>query len=160
MSDASDLPINQSVFVAWLPIETEWCKQDLPHSTIVYAGSMYDLPPSDKNAMMKAAMAIAATLTTFLVKVRGTATFGSEGERVTVLTLEDHHRLFKIRDVFESWNKSEHPYNPHATVGPVGSEIDEFPMYLTFDRILVGWGEEQHIYQLQSSEVAEAIDNY
>lgn len=156
--DASDMPINDSVFVAWLPVETEWCKQDLPHSTIVYAGSMSDLKPMDKNSMIKLAMAVASMTYGFMVKVRGIATFGPEDAQVMVLKLDEIPVLTKVRSLFESWNASEFPYSPHATVGPVGSEIEELPMYLTFDRILVGWGEDHHIFKLDSPEVAEVAE--
>lgn len=155
MMDASDIPINQSVFVAWLPVEAEWCKQDLPHSTIVYAGDTSNLTAMDKNSMLKIAMAVASMSYGFMVKVRGIATFGPEDDQVMVLKLDQIPFLNKVRSLFESWNASEFPYNPHATVGPVGSEIEDFPMYLTFDRILVGWGEDHHIFKLESPEESE-----
>lgn len=130
-----------AAMIALIPTTSDWCKIDLPHMTLVYAGLIADRNQGDFNAMAKDAASIAMLARPISLKVIGVEVFGTD-EKVDALRLHQDDTLRAMRNFVESWNASEHSFNPHVTVGPVGSASALPPMYLTFDRIMVGWGDE------------------
>lgn len=132
---------NDSVMVALLPTTTYWCHQELPHVTLIYAGEIPDLKPGIRNDLAKQTISIAQDFGPFSVNVTGTDVFGTT-DLVDVMKLELTPELRAMRSQLEQWNGSEHTdYKPHATIGPVGSPIENLPSRLTFDRIVFKWGD-------------------
>lgn len=132
---------DSSVMVALLPTTTYWCHQELPHVTLLYAGHIPDLKPTVRNELAKQTISIAQEFGPFTVDVLGTDVFGTT-ELVDVMKLELTPELRAMRSQLEQWNGSEHTdYKPHATIGPVGSPIENLPSRLTFDRICFKWGD-------------------
>lgn len=132
---------DSSVMVALLPTTTYWCHQELPHVTLIYAGEIPDLKPTVRNDLAKQTISIAQDFGPFSVNVTGTDVFGTN-HLVDVMKLELTPELRAMRSKLEEWNGSEHTdYKPHATIGPVGSPIENLPPRLTFDRIVFKWGD-------------------
>ena len=141
-----------SVMVALLPTTSYWCAQDLPHMTLVYAGTTADLPPTTFNELGKVALEISFQYTPIVTDVLGTDTFGGgadDNPMVDVLLLRPVEEFLQMRMLLESWNASEHPFTPHVTVGPIGSGQDTTPDALMFDRIMVAWGPEHLTFPLR-----------
>lgn len=132
---------SNSVMLALLPTTSDWCRIDLPHMTLVSVGEIPDLRPTDHNELAKVALDFAMTCPVITLVVTGTAVFGEE-DKVEVLTLLPTPQLVAMRSMVEGWDSSNFPFNPHCTVGPVGSITPEnIPDSITFDRIAVGWGD-------------------
>lgn len=141
--------MNTSAMIAYLPTNTDWCKQDLPHMTLVYAGDITKLQPSDQNALTKDALSAGSITKAFATIVTGLETFGEGLEQVDVLTLYPGPELLRARQLVEKWNASQYKdFAPHATIGPKGSFSGTFPTVLYFDRIMVAWGDQQTIFPL------------
>lgn len=146
--DVSDAPVSQGVMIAFLPTTSNWCRLELPHMTLVYAGTKDELQPSDFNALAKDAASLAMLTNPFGADVTGVDVFGDE-ERVNVLRFRLTPELQALRDYVERWNKSVHPFRPHATMGPVGEVfVDRVPDVVFFNRIMVGWGDESITFKL------------
>ncbi len=146
---------SKSVMIALLPTNAEWCKIGLPHLTLVYAGEIKDLNITDFNELGKDASMLAMLSRPLTLRVTGIEVFGDWGdEKVNVLRLQPSPELWSMRRAVERWNKSEHPFRPHCTIGPVGVQIQEMPRYLTFNRMLVGWGKEKLTFELNSGSSA------
>jgi len=164
--------MNDDVMIAFLPEDGSWCKQDLPHMTLVYCGLIENLQPSDLNAMGKDAISAARITGPFSLPVTSVEEFG-ESEKVDVLVLYPTPQLLLARNVVEHWNKSEFTdFKPHATIGPAGSAFsDNVPYYnnmdmnesryqmmkrstlpdrLYFNRIAVCWGDKKLIFNTNS----------
>ena len=135
--------------IAYLPVNTEWARQPLPHLTLVYCGTIDDLSPTAKNRLAKDAISAGMMTGPITLEVTGVDTFGDDFEKVDVIKLFPTSRLLTARKIVESWNASEHPFNPHTTIGPVGSANEVvIPPVVFFDRIMVGWGDERMVFQL------------
>jgi 2'-5' RNA ligase len=152
--DVSDGAAEKSVMVALLPVYTDWCKIELPHLTLVYAGEIANLSPTAFNSLAKDAMTIAMLSRPITLRVMGVEVFGTD-EKVDALKLQSTPELMSMRAIVEDWNASEHPFNPHCTIGPTegfgpnpNRVYGEIPRYLVFDRVMVGWGEEQLVMWL------------
>lgn len=145
---------DNGVMLAFLPTYTEWCNIDLPHMTLVYAGQKDELQPGDFNTLAKDAASLAMLTRPFSLRVKGIEIFG-EGEQVKVLKLQATTELLAMRRFVEQWNKSQHPFNPHATIGPYASVVEVVPRILAFDRLMVAWGEEQITFWLNSKLSSE-----
>lgn len=137
-----------SVMIALLPTESDWCHISLPHLTLVSVGEIRDLQQTAHNELAKSALSLAMTCPVLTLEVIGPDTFGDE-EKVSVLKLKPTPALVAMRQAVESWNASEHPFNPHVTIGPEGSIGDTMPTRITFDRIMVAWGYDSLTYRLQ-----------
>lgn len=148
--DASNASEKDGVMLAFLPIYTDWCKIDLPHMTLVYAGVKGDLQAGDFNTLAKDAASLATLTRPFSLAVKGVEIFGDLNEQVKVLKLQPTTELLAARRFVEKWNKSQHPFNPHCTIGPYSSVIDVIPRQLAFDRLMVAWGEESITFWLNS----------
>ena len=132
-----------SVMVALLPVTSSWCKIELPHLTLVYAGEVDDLEVTDFNKISKDAASLSMLTRPLNLMVTGVEVFGEE-DKVDVLRFQPTSQLLAMRHAVERWNKSEFPFRPHATMGPVGTRllVPSIPEYVAFDRIMVGWGDE------------------
>ena len=140
---------DKSVMVALLPTTVDWCHIALPHLTVVYVGEKADLRPSIYNELAKDAVSVAQTYEEVDLQVNRVRTFGGGRDPfVDALTFEPTPTLLQIRKKFERWNGSEFPFNPHATIGPVGS-AQKIPDSVLFDRISVCWGREMVTYLLR-----------
>lgn len=137
-----------SVMIALLPTNTDWSYVDLPHLTLVYAGLKEDLPATSFNELAKDAAMLALLSSPIGLRVKSREQFGSE-EIVDAFRLEPSSQLWAMRRAVESWNASEHPFNPHVTIGPIGSVVEEVPRYIRFDRILAAWGDEHITFLLR-----------
>lgn len=156
MADVSDAKAEESAMIALLPTTTSWCRQDLPHMTLVYAGLISDMPVTAFNEMAKDACSIAMVSNPVMARVLGVEVFG-DMEKVDVLKLEPNSQLLALRRMVEDWNASEFPFKPHCTIGPTAGhpigtpEIQNarIPEFLFFDRILVEWGNESLAFWLK-----------
>lgn len=136
--------------IAFLPTDGYWCKQPLPHMTLVYAGQIDELEPTVFNELGKDALIVARMMRPFALDVTGVEIFGDE-EKVDVLTLYPTPALLTARRFVEKWNASQHKnFKPHATVGPEGSAEGMMPPRLYFERIHVGWGSKSMVFPLGS----------
>lgn len=141
--------MSTGVMVAFLPLYADWCKQDLPHVTLVYAGDIVDLPVTAFNDLAKDALMVTRTMKPFSLDVIGVEVFGDE-EKVDVLKLHPTPQLLLARKIVERWNASEHDFTPHATIGPEGSADGSVPIpsQLYFEQLLVAWGNRQLKFNL------------
>jgi 2'-5' RNA ligase len=133
-----------SVMVALLPIGSSWSRIELPHMTLVYAGEISDLDPADFNKIAKDAASIALMNRPITLMVADVEVFGEE-DKVDVLRFRLTSELEAMRHVVDGWNRSEFPFRPHATMGPIGTRMlvqQHIPQQVTFDRVYVGWGEQ------------------
>lgn len=141
---------SNSIMVTVLPQSADWCKLELPHTTVVYGGEVPSSKPTMFNELAKLASTVAQGTSEFLAKVTGVQTFGDE-DKVSVLTLERTEELIRLRRRFEKWDDSDFStYKPHATIGPEGTIINPVPMYLVFDRLAVVWGDQILSFRLNS----------
>ncbi len=139
-----------SAMIALLPTNSEWCKQDCPHLTLVYAGEIKELNPGTFNEMAKDASSLAMLSSPISLRVVGVDIFGDEPEeRVNVLKLQPSSELLAMRRPVEDWNASQHPFTPHVTVGPAHMGIDVIPDSIYFDRIMVSFGEHDVTFWLR-----------
>lgn len=144
--------MNDGVMISFLPTNTDWCRQDFPHMTLVYCGTIEGLKPTALNELAKDAISVANLIMTgpFKLNVTGVEVFGQDPDpKVDVLTLYPTPQLLLARNLVEKWNASQHQdFNPHATIGPEGSAWGNLPANLYFDRIAVSWGPKYMYFQL------------
>lgn len=134
--------------IALLPTTSDWCRIDLPHLTVVYLGKISDLMISSQNELIKQALNLSIKFSPFALYVQSVEEFGDDNP-VDVLLLDTSPELEQWHESFKDWDKSDHSFNPHCTVGPKGAIVGlTVPEILVFDRILVSWGEEKTIYKL------------
>ncbi len=100
---------SDSVMIALLPATDEWCKIDLPHLTLVYAGKKDALKPTAFNELAKDAASLAMLSGPLFLKVLGKEVFGDSDDKVDVFRLKPTPELLAMRRVVERWNASEHP---------------------------------------------------
>lgn len=147
--DAADESVSNSIMIALLPTTAEWCRFALPHMTLVYGGDKSKRKPQEFNDIAKDASMLSMLSRQISVRVIGKEVFGPPEEQVDVFRLEATSEVLALRRTVERWNASEFPFNPHVTIGPVGSFIEEVPRYIIFNRIMVGWGDESLIFWLK-----------
>lgn len=149
--DVSNAPEDQGVMLAFLPSSADWCKQDLPHLTLVYAGTIDMLSSSDASSLAKDAAMLAMLTRPFGLRVSGLSVFG-DTDKVDVLTFNSTPELLAARRTVERWNASQHSFNPHITIGPANQFVDirDYPVIVSFDRIIAAWGEESLIFNLNT----------
>lgn len=143
----------ESAMIALLPITTDWCKIECPHMTLVYAGNINDLGPGTFNQLAKDAASLAMLSSRLYLGVSGVAVFGEdtmENPKVNVLTLQPNSELLAMRAMVEHWNQSKFPFKPHCTIGPASDMVPQVPPSLAFDRLMVGYGEDQLTFRLKS----------
>jgi 2'-5' RNA ligase len=133
---------------ALLPTTSYWSKIRLPHLTLVYAGQIPEVSPSTRNELLKAAISISQNFGPQTIATKDFEVFGVE-DLVDVITLDATPDILAMRKILLYWNVSEHEFSPHVTVGPIGTFSGDIPETITFDRVLVAWGNEQTSYKLQ-----------
>ena len=148
MADVSDRAPGESVMIALLPTTTDWSYLKLPHLTLVYAGLKSSYKPTDFNELAKDAAMLASLSSSIGLKVMKKDTFG-DAKDVDVFLLQPSTELWAMRRAVERWNASQYDFNPHVTIGPVGSYVDIVPRYIRFDRIMLGWGDDQLTFRLR-----------
>jgi len=147
--DPADAPASDGVMLALLPsMVDDWQKTKVPHLTLVYAGTVGDLGPTEFSDLAKDASMLASLARPIALRVIARETFGKETDQVDVFRLQPTPELMAMRRTVEKWNASEFPFNPHVTIGPVGTFVEFPPRMIGFDRVAVGWGEEYLIFSL------------
>jgi len=139
---------NESIMVAMLPTTNDWCKIELPHTTLVYAGEIKDSSVTEFNKMAKEVSDLAVLSRPLAIDTFGIEVFGNE-EKVDVIRLLATPELMAIRNTLVKYDVSEHPFHPHVTVGPVGSANYPIPTRLFFDRFLIKYGQESMVFKLR-----------
>lgn len=147
--DAADASPDDGVMIALLPMTDDWCKIDLPHMTLVYAGLKSDLQPNAFNELAKDAASIAMLSRNITLRVTGVEVFG-DVEKVDVLRLQPTSELLAMRRMVEDWNASKHDFNPHCTIGPQGTYLPDVPRYIAFNRVYVGYGNENLTFLMKN----------
>lgn len=141
---------NDGVMVCLLPVTQDWSLLDVPHMTLVYVGKKQDLKASTFNDLAKDAASIAMLSSSITLKVLAKEVFGGDDEdKVDVWRLQPSPEVWAMRRTLEAWNASEFPFNPHVTIGPVGSLVENVPSFIAFNRIMVGWGDETLTFWLK-----------
>ena len=141
--------IQDDGMVALLPQTSEWSKIDPPHTTLIYLGKIKELDPAVKEELVKLVSSLAILTNPFPAKIIMQELFGQE-EKVEVFRLVNVPELSSLRNVLETWDDSEFPvFQPHATIGPEGTKVENPPLFLLFDRIMLGWGEERLVFWLR-----------
>lgn len=146
-----DQPASQGVMIALIPTNTDWCKIKCPHMTLVYVGKVEDLNPTMFNELGKEASDLAVLSRPISLKITGSEEFGDgtpDSPIVEVFTLESTPELRAMRRAVEQWNASEWPFTPHVTIGPQGTIVDNPPSSLLFDKLMVGWGDQELVFSL------------
>lgn len=119
------------VMIAYLPENGAWCKQDLPHMTLVYAGTLDEFDPSDLNALGKDAITAARITGPFSLPVVSVEELGEGIDAVDTLVFYPTPQLLVARSMVMHWNKSKFTeYKPHATIGPAGSAYSDKVSYV------------------------------
>ena len=148
--DAADVSPSDGVMIAFLPTAADWSKTNIPHMTLVYAGSKADLSPTDFNNICKDASSLALLASPFYLVAKGVQQLGPPDDRVSVLALQPTPDLWAMRKFVEKWNKSEFPFSPHISIGPATDFIDGgTPRSVGFDRLYVGYGDENVTFNLR-----------
>lgn len=149
--DPADAPASQGVMLAFLPTNSDWSKVDIPHMTLVYAGTIDQFTPTDFNNLAKDAASLALLASPFSLTVKGVQKMGPDSD-VQVLAFQATPDLWAMRKFVEKWNKSEFPFNPHATIGPVSNVtgyVDNVPRVVYFDRLYLGFGDDGMTFNLR-----------
>lgn len=158
--DVADASASDSVMLAFLPTSSDWCKLDLPHLTLVYAGLKKDFTPTNFNDLAKDAASLALLANPFYLVVKAIQQFGPDGDKVNALAFQATPDLWAMRRYVEKWNRSEFPFNPHATIGPttlassLSSYVDNVPRSVGFDRLYLGFGDENLTFNLRRGGAA------
>lgn len=150
-ADPANASEDTGVMIALLPMTEDWCKIQLPHLTLVYCGTTEDLQDSEFNEIAKDASMLAAMNNRLTLSVQGVKRFGDNSDEVLALQLLPSTQLWAMRRAVENWNVSEYPFSPHCTIGPVGTPMDYVPKSLAFDRVFVGWGNDNLTFNLKGS---------
>lgn len=155
--------MTEHAMIAFLPSDDghSWCKQDLAHMTLVYAGETDRLQSGDFNKLAKDAISAGRLTGSFVLQVTGVEEFGDDAEKVDVLTFHPTPQLLVARKMVEHWNASQYKdFKPHATIGPVGSAagfsrtwdekpgVSPLPSQLYFNRVGAFWGDKQMVFKL------------
>lgn len=149
VTDDDDADDKTGVMIALLPITSDWCQIDLPHLTLVYAGTTDKHSPSDFNEIAKDTCSLAMISDPLYVRTTGLDIFGDDTEKVNVIKVLPTPELLGMRRLVEHWNQSEYPFNPHCTIGPVGCPLPAYtPPSLAFDRVMVTWGSDQLTFRM------------
>ena len=151
-ADPADADASTGVMIALLPIISDWCKIELPHMTLVYCGTTDKLKPSDFNELAKDASMLASMNPPLTLSVQGIKKFGDANDPVLALDIQPSPQLWAMRRAVEKWNASQYGFDPHCTIGPWGTEVPSYtPRAVAFDRVFVGWGEDNLTFNLKGS---------
>lgn len=149
---------SKTAMIALLPTHDEWCKIDLPHLTLVFAGDIKELKPSDINEMTKDASLLTTLVSDGIsLSVIGVETFGGNHgfDPVYALKFRPNPELLAMRKIVEKWNKSQYPFNPHSTIGPATQRVNEdlMPRLVRFDRVLVQMGDDSLVFNFKKADL-------
>lgn len=147
MSEPTD-----GVMIALLPVVTDWCRIEMPHMTLVYAGKVADIDQTKFTELAKSTADLALLCNPLYLRVTGVETFGKgdDGDPfVDVFTLLPTPELLAMRRAVEGWNASEFPFRPHCTIGPSGQFVENRPQYIAFDRMVAAWGTDVLTFNLK-----------
>lgn len=150
--DVSDSAAADSVMIALLPMTSDWCSIDMPHMTLVYAGLTADLSQTDIMELEKDTAMLSIRTPPIALQVMSRETFGPDKD-TDVFLLKPTPMLLSMRKDVEQWNKSEFPFNPHVTIGPVGTVVNVVPTWIMFDQIMLAVGDEQLTFSLQQLQM-------
>lgn len=150
-SDPADAKVSDGVMIALLPITTDWCKIEIPHMTLVYCGTIETLKPADFNELAKDASMLAAMNSPMTLTVKGVKAVGDETNKVAALDVQPSTQLWAMRRAVEEWNASKYEFDPHCTIGPLDTPLDYTPRQLVFNRLFVGWGNDNLTFNLKGS---------
>ncbi len=152
---------NSSIMIALLPIVSDWCKLDLPHLTLVYAGQIADQKPGAFNEMAKDASMLATLASPITLRTNGLDVFGGRNPddplgasdpMMDVIKLFPTPELMAMRRMVESWDASNFPFNPHVSIGPQGGGVPfPVPSCIAFNRVACCWGNDQLTFNMSSS---------
>lgn len=136
--------------VALLPTSTDWSTLKLPHLTLVYSGETKDHSPGDFNRIAKDVASLAIISRPIMLEVMEIGVLGPPEDLVSALLFRPSIELLSMRNFVKKWNRSEWPtYKPHATIGPANGPSptsgDNYPSRIRFDRLYLGWGEEDSL---------------
>lgn len=141
-----------NIMIALLPITTDWSKLELPHLTLVYSGKVGDHKPTDFNTMAKDAASLAMISRPITLSVMGVEPMGPPDDVVAALILRPNPQLMAMRNFLLKWDRSKWPtYRPHATIGQYPAPLSFQPSTLTFNKIMVCYGEEHLTFWLDRS---------
>lgn len=150
--DVADASADTGVMLAFLPTSSDWCKIDIPHMTLVYAGTTDEFSPTDFNNLAKDAASLALLASPFYLTVKAVKKFGPPEDPVQGLSFQATPDLWAMRKFVEKWNKSEFPFDPHCTIGPLNplsTYVDNVPRTVQFDRLYLGFGNEGLTFNLR-----------
>jgi len=150
--DPADASASDGVMLAFLPTNSDWSRVDIPHMTLVYAGTVDTFSPTDLNNLAKDAASLALLASPFYLTVRGVVKLGPDDDPVQALSFQATPDLWAMRKFVEKWNKSEFPFNPHATIGPynaMSTYVESVPRSVYFDRLYLGYGDEGLTFNLR-----------
>ena len=135
----------QDVMVALRPVDSQGYGVALPHLTLAYASEKAELKPTDFNELAKTIASISMETPPVQLFTNGLDVYGEEPNKVEVIKFRTTPTLMRMRQRVASWNKSAWPFNPHMTIGPVGTSRlgMQIPQVMVFDRIMLSWGEEE-----------------
>lgn len=151
VTDDDDADDQTGVMIALLPTTDDWCRIDLPHLTLVYAGTTDKISVSDYNDLCKDASMIAVLGSPLWLRVTGLAVFGDDTEKVNVITFQPTPELWALRRALDEWDASDYPFNPHCTIGPVELGVpDVLPRAVGFNRVYAGYGTESMVFNMSS----------
>jgi len=156
--------------IAYLPSDGSWCKQDLPHMTLVWGGPVDNMADTQFNELAKDAISAARITRSFSLNVTGVQELGggdTGNDPVDVLMFYPTPQLLMARKLVQKWDAGGFPdYLPHATIGPAGSAasmsvppnvwpdvngqtpVKGLPTSLWFNRILVAWGDKKIAFDI------------
>lgn len=143
-----------TVLVCLLPTgPTEYCHQDLPHLTLVYAGGVVTRTEEELRRLRDTCATLARTVQHFTAPVTGGEVLGPPDERVDVLIFEKTPELEAMRAALEWANASDYTeFKPHLTVGAEGTMTKTpgwtAPPAIDFDRICMLVGPDQQTWIL------------
>lgn len=131
--------------IALLPMTSEWCNAEFPHLTLVYLGDVSNVKQFVYMSLAKKVASMSMLSNPIHLKTDGVEVLGGqdpENPEVDVLRFSPSQELLSMRNFFEDWDSSEFPvFKPHVTLGPVGSNREVMPIMVTFDRIVISWGD-------------------
>lgn len=140
-----------SVMVALLPQDDSWCKVEPAHMTMVYVGETTDMKVNRFNELAKDVSSIALLTNPIMAKVMDKDVLGGDGDpRVDVFLISPTPEILAIRRMLMEWDKGTFDeFIPHVTIGPEGTFIENPPLYLLFDRIMLAWGNDRLTFWLR-----------
>lgn len=138
---------SNSGMIALLPSASSWFQVKLPHLTLAYLGEIDRLSPSVRNEATKAILTIGHSFPPVTVPLVARELLGPEAP-VDALVFQPNDALLEIRKRVEEWNVSDYVFKPHVTIGDQGVSIVDAPEFLTFNRILLSWGDDNVSFKL------------